>query len=762
MPITRYFAHFCCFWLLLLCLTTPAQAVTLQLSATAAEIPEMSLAAYTELLEDPSQQLRIEQVSSAPYSTQFVANTAAVPDIGRSLSTWWIRLQLRSDKAMERFLLLDHPIGGSVDFYLTPSPLQTAMNRLDSYRVPAFHLQLAANETVTIYLRVNNGQALLTLPLKLLTPEQVVQTNSLEMLVYTTSFASLMTLALYNFLLFISLKDKTYLALTGFILAANILCLRESHLIPMPSWLYDPRHYFYTAPVLLTLATPMYYWGFVNQGRNPALTWLCHWIPRASLLVIPFGGLLPQGERLLFGQMLLLTPIMLVLVTREALQGHKSTRHSYWAIVILLLGASPYLAMQVGLLAYERWFVYLVKASLVFALLLLSFAQAEQTRWLREEKERAKASSKAKDSFLATMSHELRTPIHAVTGVAELLRHSTSLHEQNVYLDKLLASSRHLQSLVNDILELSRIEAERLEITPSDFSLDHELEKLRQMFSLTAQQKGLHLRLEQDTLPTLHLHGDVVRLKQVLVNLLSNALKFTHQGSVTLSVQQLSTTSASQVRLHFTVSDTGIGITPEQQQHLFQPFTQADSSTARHYGGSGLGLAISCRLVALLGGELRLSSQPKNGSCFFFTLEFPCLPTPAPLPVAPDLDCLRAKNLHLLLVDDDELNCFLCVQMLERLGIKATVAHSGQAALHQLPQHPFNLILMDISMPGMDGYATTQAIRNAGFQHLSIIAVTAHAIEGERERCHAAGMNGYLSKPFSLEALLATLCQFLP
>ena len=738
----------------------PVQAQTLLLPVNAPEIAELNLAPYLQLLEDPSKQLRFEQVSSAAYDAQFVANTADVLNVGRTQSAWWVRFQLRSEQDIERFLLLNHPIGGRVDFFMSPAPLQTTLHRLEQTRLPTFHLQLAAYETITLYLRIENGQALLILPLQLLTPEQLLQTTTLGTLIYTTSFVGMMTLTLYNLLLFLSLRDKVYLSLVLFIIATNLLCLRESHLIPMPAWIYDPRHYFYTAPILLALAAPLHYWGLVNQGRNRILALLCTWLPRLALATIPFCGLLPQGERLLFGQMLLLTPIILLLATREALQGHRATRRSYWTIVILLLGSTPYLAMQVGLLAYDVWFVYVVKGSILIALLLLSFAQAEQTRWVREEKERIDASSKAKDSFLTTMSHELRTPIHAITGVAELLRHTLRSSEQHLYLDKLLASSQHLHTLVNDILDLSRIEAERMTINPVDFSFDHELAQLQQMFSLIATQKGLRLALRQETLPNLQLYGDAVRLRQILVNLLSNALKFTHHGSVTLTVRQLTLTPLACVRLYFEVTDTGIGITAEQQRFLFHPFTQVDSSTTRRYGGSGLGLVISRRLVELMGGNLGLESQAEQGSRFFFTLDFPVLPVAEIPPVVHDLGCLHGRYLQALLVDDDPLNCFLCVQMLERLGVQASVAHSGQAALQQLPQRLFDVVLMDISMPEMDGYATTQAIRQAGFTHLPIIAVTAHAIDGEQERCIAAGMNGYLSKPFNLAALHATLCQF--
>ena len=293
-----------------------------------------------------------------------------------------------------------------------------------------------------------------------------------------------------------------------------------------------------------------------------------------------------------------------------------------------------------------------------------------------------------------------------------------------------------------------------MELETTVFRLDEELEKLRQMFSVPAQQKGLLFSVLQTLPHALQVHGDPMRLRQILVNLLGNALKFTANGSISLSVRPGAATKQGHIRLHFVVTDTGIGISLKQQQNLFQPFTQADSSTARCYGGSGMGLVISQRLVRLMGGELELESTPEQGSRFFFTLDLPIAASETPpltLPIAEDKKDL--SGYRVLLVDDDEMNCYLGERMLERLGIKATVADSGKAALQQLEQHPFDLAMMDVSMPDMDGYTATRHIRSAGHTQLPIIAVTAHAIEGERERCLAAGMNDYLTKPFNLATL---------
>ena len=746
-----------------LCIT-PVEAAMLEVTPDLRAKAEIRLAPYLELLEDPSGQLDFAQVSSPVYANHFVANTVAVPDMGHTHSTWWVRFQLHSEQVQEWYLLLDRPIGGSIETFIMPRTTVTHLQRLDDYRFPAYHLPLAANETVSIYLRVSNGQALLTLPLTLLTATKFINTSNTQTLIFSALFSGMIVLALYNLLVYFSLRDNANLNLVMVAITGSILYLGDSNLFPALAWMHNTKHYFYATPVLLMIAAAFHYWHYVNQGGNRILAQLCKWLPLFLLAIVPFIGLLPWAEAWLFGLALLLAPVVAILITLAVLRGHFPSRNAYWAAITVILTTLPYVAMQVGLSTYNSFLVYISEGGLLLALILLSFAQAEQTRHLREEKERMTAASQAKDSFLATMSHELRTPIHAIMGITELLRNAELSSEHATYLDKLLSSSHHLQCLVDNVLDLSRINAERLELETTDFRLDEELEKLRQMFSLSAAQKGLVLSIERPQPALPQLRGDPARLGQVLINLLGNAIKFTECGCVTLSIRQQTTTAEGYTRLLFEVTDTGIGISPAQQSQLFQAFSQADSSTARHYGGSGLGLAISRKLVRLMGGELAMESKPTQGSRFFFTLNLlldeslpletntilstDSLPLPTALSSPPSL-----ANCHVLLVDDDPMNCYLGELMLERLGVKATIVNSGQAALQEVAQHTFDLVMMDISMPDMDGYTTTRHLHNAGYTQLPIIAVTAHAIEGERERCLAAGMNGYFTKPFDLATL---------
>ena len=710
-----------------------------------------------ELLEDPTQQLGITQVSSAAYDRQFVPSATTIPDFGHTDSAWWARFQLQTAQTQAGYLVLERVIGGQTNAFIqSPNGIQH-LAPLHGHRLPVWQLNLTAGETLSVYVRAKNGKEQLGLPLKWMNSDALVKTSNQETLIFALLFSGLVVLAMYNVMLFISSRDAAYFHLALFILATILLFLRDSHLFPTLLWLNDTSHYFYSAPLALVLASSLHYWKHVNQGVNRFMEALCHWIPPLVLSTLPFTGWIPHSETIFFTAVMLGIGAVFIISTLETLKDHLPTRRAYGFMLSVAMGSTPYVLMRLDLLSYNHLFIYLAQIGMLFGVLLLSFAQAEQSRVMREEVERAKTANRAKDDFLTTMSHKLRTPAHAIVGLADLLQSCPSPTEQTTYLSKLLASTQHLQSLVDDVLDLARINTERLDLETTPMQLDAELNKLRHMFSLSAQQKGLILSVTQLP-PSLWVQGDPVRLRQVLVNLVGNAVKFTQHGSVSVLVQQQPGAQAQWVRLSFEVTDTGIGISQHQQQYLFQPFSQADSSTARRYGGSGLGLVISRKLVRLMGGELALESQPAQGSRFFFTLELPLAVSethPSTLPTQEDKKDL--SGYRVLLVDDDELNRYLGERMLKRLGIKATLVDSGQAALQQLQQQLFDLIMMDVSMPEMDGYTATRHIRNAGHTQLPIIAITAPAIVGERERCLAAGMNDYLTKPFDLAALHRSL-----
>ena len=376
---------------------------------------------------------------------------------------------------------------------------------------------------------------------------------------------------------------------------------------------------------------------------------------------------------------------------------------------------------------------------------------------LRQAKEAAEAASRTKSEFLANMSHEIRTPMNGVLGMLSLARDTPLNGEQREYLDLAHSSAEALLHILNDILDFSKIEAGRLDVHPEPMDPLALAGEMARLHEPRCREKGLAFTLRTpDALPATLL-ADPARLRQVLVNLLSNALKFTGRGGITLEVAQ----AGEEICFH--VGDTGIGIPEEKQAAVFEAFTQADGSITKRFGGTGLGLTISSRLVRLMGGRMGLHSQPGEGSDFFF-----CLPVRAPavrpdasrtgMPAPADADL---PALRILLAEDNVINQRLAITLLGKAGHQVSVVENGASAVEALMAADYDLVLMDMHMPGMDGLEATRRIRHLPppADRVSIVALTANAYPEDQARCLAAGMDGYLSKPLRRDDLMLALAE---
>lgn len=725
------------------------------------------LVSNSEMLEDKAGWLTIKDLLKSPM--EFTNDWHPLHKVGYSLSAWWIRFDVLNNNPdhLQWYLQLQDVSKSSVKAYVLPSgsyQIPQAIQAIPELRQVSFRLELEPATKYSIYLRFYNTNRPLLFTMNLLDEQTLVKKTPTDHAFYAFILGGLLIMSVYNLLTFFNLKELSYLSLTIFIFTTFIGLSSESGMLS----LLIPNvniSYIHTMFSMLTIASANSFFYHLMSISQRLPFWanlfkIHFWL---ALLLIPLIYFLPFQlfYPSLFGVLLLAisTPVLWILYKAEVAEA----RNFVWAFALMLVSSIPILLFGAGFLEEDTTALKILMFGFLFFTMILSLNQSTRTRELREQAQQSEASSKAKDALLMTMSHELRTPMHAVVSSGTLLQQTSLTVQQRDYVAKLQASAQHMLRLINNILDASRMSHVKPEVKIQAFNLQDILDSLEKLLGDQARNKGLVFELASDYPTNIVLMGDSMGLSQVLLNLLDNAVKFTDSGSVSLKIKPIGQW-LNKIDLSFTVSDTGLGLSLTEQEHLFEPFFQASSNINRRYKGTGLGLTISYHLVRHLGGELQVNSHAAKGSKFFFKLNFgiaaPQETSQVPQPI--ELNKPNYQNKSVLLIDDDPLNQFFGQELLTVLGVQVEVAASGESSLTKLKFKKYDLVFMDVSMPGLDGYQTTQLIRTElNLLALPIIGLTAHAIGGERERCLAAGMNDYLAKPFSIQELEAMLKQWL-
>jgi signal transduction histidine kinase/CheY-like chemotaxis protein len=788
------------------------RAETLILTVEQGKYP---LGLHLEILEDPSGQLTIEQVSSSAYDEQFIPSQVEVPNFGFTNSAYWLRFRVKDNTPQPKSWRLEmaHPVMQQVSFYLPridgtgfrsqntgfTKPFQS---REIAYQTFVFKLPLRPEAEQTFYLRFDSGGESMTLPLTIWSFEEFAQKSQTEQLAAGLFFGALLIMIGYNTFLFLSLREKGY-----FYYVLFVTCLFCHELLFrgfVSQYLgsdWNPLIVSFCLTLTLIFALKFTSTFLGTKTRVPKLhkfiTFLLVIWGLLTIFILFISSRIAHTVFELLTIVSLLTLFLAAFTTWR--QGYKEARYFFLAWMMLLVTGFIATSVRLDLLPSNILTEYGYQFGAILLVLLLSLALAdrinifktekekaqtealnasqenerlireqatvlekqvaERTRELEIAREKAESANQAKSTFLANMSHELRSPLNAILGFAQIMTRSRKLApEDQENLGIISRSGEHLLTLINQVLDLSKIEANRTTLNESHFDLYRLLDDIEDMFRLKADDKSLQLIFDREPKVPQYLLADELKLRQVLINLLNNALKFTEEGGVFVQIRKIRNPEppvnlvSKRPSLQFEIEDTGPGIAPNELDKLFEAFVQTRTGKQASEG-TGLGLAISRQFVQLMGGDMTVSSEVGRGTTFKFSLQYQLAeatdiqkPKSAKPVVALEPNQPRYR---ILIVDDKWTNRQLLIKLLNPLGFELREAENGQQAVEIWESWQPHLIWMDMRMPVMDGYQATQLIKaHLKGQATAIIALTASVLEEERAVVLDAGCDDFLRKPF--------------